>query len=99
MMRLRLIVTALAGALACGVAAIAQVPQETKPKTPAPQVQVPVTPAVTPALTKQDLDGWLDGLMPYALSSGDIAGAAVVVVKDGQVLTEKGYGYADIKSG
>jgi CubicO group peptidase (beta-lactamase class C family) len=98
MMRLRLIVTALAGALACGVAAIAQVPQETKPKAPAvaPQVQAPVTPAVTPALTKQDLDGWLDGYMPYALTSGDVAGAVVVVVKDGQVLTEKGYGYADI---
>ena len=34
--------------------------------------------------------------MPYALKTGDIAGAVVVVVKDGQVLTERGYGYSDV---
>ena len=34
--------------------------------------------------------------MPYAIESGDIAGAVVVVVKDGQVLTQRGFGYADI---
>src|SRR3546814_9675118 len=34
--------------------------------------------------------------MPYALAAGDIAGAVVVVVKDGQVLLQKGYGYADL---
>ena len=34
---------------------------------------------------------------PMRSSSGDIAGAVVVVVKDGQVLTEKGYGYADVE--
>jgi CubicO group peptidase (beta-lactamase class C family) len=44
------------------------------------------------------VDGWLDGLMPYALSLGDIAGAVVVVVKDGQVLTERGFGFSDMKS-
>ncbi len=57
-----------------------------------------VAPSTPPALTKQDVDSWLDGFLPYALSSGDIAGAVVVVVKDGQVLTEKGYGFADVKS-
>ncbi len=49
-------------------------------------------------LTKADVDTWLDGFMPYALSSGGIAGAVVVVVKDGQVLTERGFGYADVKT-
>ena len=39
---------------------------------------------------------WLDGLIPYALQTGDVAGAVVVVVKDGQVLLQKGYGYADV---
>lgn len=34
--------------------------------------------------------------MPYALSRGDIAGSVVVVVKDGQVLLQKGYGYSDV---
>ena len=48
------------------------------------------------ALDKDDLAAWLDGYVPYALKSGDIAGATVVVVKDGKVLLEKGYGYADV---
>ncbi len=47
-------------------------------------------------LTKADADAWLDGFMPYALAQGDIAGAVVVIVKDGQVLTQRGFGYADV---
>jgi CubicO group peptidase (beta-lactamase class C family) len=43
-----------------------------------------------------DVEAWLDGFMPYALERGDIAGAVVVVVKDGAVLTQKGYGYSDV---
>jgi CubicO group peptidase (beta-lactamase class C family) len=46
-------------------------------------------------LDAADLEAWLDGYFPYALHAGDIAGAVVLVVKDGQVLFEKGYGYAD----
>src|SRR3981189_990081 len=37
------------------------------------------------------------GGRPSALHGGDIAGAVVVVVKDGKVLTERGYGYGDIE--
>jgi CubicO group peptidase (beta-lactamase class C family) len=37
----------------------------------------------------------LDGFMPFALQRDDIAGAVVVVVKDGHVILQKGYGYAD----
>ena len=48
-------------------------------------------------LTAADVDAWLDGYLPYALHTGDIAGAVVAVVKDGQVLTERGYGYADVE--
>src|SRR3712207_1285493 len=51
--------------------------------------------AARPSLTREDLEAWLDGYMPYALKSGDVAGAMVVVVKDDQVLLEKGCGYAD----
>lgn len=47
-------------------------------------------------LSKADADAWLDGFMPYALLQDDIAGAEVVIVKDGQVLTERGFGYADM---
>jgi CubicO group peptidase (beta-lactamase class C family) len=49
------------------------------------------------ALTKADLDTWLDGFMPYALQTGDIAGAVVVVVKDGTILTQRGFGYSDVE--
>ncbi|MEZ0471775.1 serine hydrolase domain-containing protein [Luteimonas salinilitoris] len=49
-------------------------------------------------LTRPDLEAWLDGYLPYALQTGDIAGAVVVVVKDGQVLLQKGYGYADLET-
>ena len=58
-------------------------------------IATPAMPAA--ALTKADLDAWLDGYLPYALHSGDIAGAVVSVVKDGQVLTLRGYGYADVR--
>ncbi len=47
-------------------------------------------------LSKADADAWLDGFMPYALRQDEIAGAEVVIVKDGQVLTERGFGYADM---
>ena len=62
----------------------------------------PATSAVRPAagghaLDKTDVDAWLDGYMPYAIARGDIAGAVVVVVKDGQVLTQRGYGFADVE--
>src|ERR1700722_20830955 len=49
-------------------------------------------------LTAEDVDAWLDGYMPYALATGDIAGAVVAVVKDGQIVTERGYGYSDVEN-
>lgn len=50
------------------------------------------------ALTKTDVDAWLDGFMPYALGDGGIVGAVVSVVKDGDILTSRGYGYADLEA-
>ena len=52
--------------------------------------------SAAPALTAEDLNAWLDGYLPYALRTADIAGAVVAVVKDGQVLTERGFGYSDV---
>ena len=72
------------------------------PARPSPAVPAAVANTAPPAaadgheLTAQDVDAWLDGYLPYALHTGDIAGATVAVVKDGQVLTERGYGYADV---
>jgi CubicO group peptidase (beta-lactamase class C family) len=58
----------------------------------------PAAPAVpaAAALTTTDVDAWLDGYLPYALKTGDIAGAVVAVVKDGEILTARGFGYADV---
>src|SRR5438445_11277703 len=74
-------------------------PPKTVPPTGAPETgaQIPqVPPSGAHALTKEDVGAWLDGFTPYALQRGDVAGAVVVVVKDGQVLLAKGYGYADV---
>ena len=47
------------------------------------------------ALTATDAEAFLDGLMPSALRSARVPGAVVVLVKDGQPLVQKGYGFAD----
>src|SRR6185503_11314982 len=39
---------------------------------------------------------FLDGVMPLQLKREDVAGAVVVIVKDGSILFSKGYGYADV---
>jgi CubicO group peptidase (beta-lactamase class C family) len=64
------------------------------PSSPAPATSAPAEGAHD--LTKTDVDAWLDGYMPYALKAGAIPGAVVVVVKDGQPLTMRGYGYSDL---
>ena len=82
-------------------------------QTNPPPAAAPVSPAATPtegtaatkpadaqvakALTADDVNAWLDGYMPYALATGDLAGAVVAVVKDGQILTERGFGYANVE--
>jgi CubicO group peptidase (beta-lactamase class C family) len=47
-------------------------------------------------LNAPDVNAWLDGFMRYALPTADIAGAVVVVVKDGHVLTQRGFGVSDV---
>ncbi len=80
---------ALVPAVVPPAAASADPSVSTVPKAPSPET--------VPELTRADLAAWLDGYLPYALDNGDIAGAVVVVVKDGQVLLQKGYGYSDIE--
>ena len=67
-----------------------------------PPAKAPTAPAPTsspaPALTKQDFEAFLDALIPSQLQTRNIAGAVVSVVKDGQVLLQKGYGYADFEA-
>jgi len=92
--------------LALARPALAQVPGplpaeavEPPPAGAAPARSAPAGAVGPAALTRADAEAWLDGFMPYALAAGDIAGAVVVVVKDGQVLLQKGYGYADLAKG
>ncbi|MGC2244586.1 MAG: serine hydrolase domain-containing protein, partial [Candidatus Aquilonibacter sp.] len=61
-----------------------------------PAVPVRAAGAAAPAMTSQDLNAFFGGLMPYAIHRDDIAGAVVVVVKDGKVIFSQGYGYADL---
>jgi Beta-lactamase len=49
-------------------------------------------------LTGGDLETFLDALVPMQLFRDHIAGAVVVVVKDGKVLLAKGFGYADVET-
>ena len=69
---------------------------------PSPQpAQVPAVapqPGSPPELTKGDFETFLDALIPSQLRNRNIAGAVVSVVKDGQVLFQKGYGYADFEA-
>jgi len=66
---------------------------------PAPSKEAAPTTQASPVpeLTKADFETFLDALIPSQLRNRNIAGAVVAVVKDGQVLFQKGYGYADVE--
>lgn len=56
-------------------------------------------PAPARALTAADAEVWLDGAVDTGLRQSGVPGAVVVIVKDGQVLLEKGYGVANAATG
>jgi CubicO group peptidase (beta-lactamase class C family) len=102
-LRARCAIALLAAALAASSGAVAEdlAPKvATSPAQASDPAPVPATTggaaAQVPQLTSADVGAWLDGFMPNAIKQGDIAGAVVVVVKDGAVLVERGYGYADV---
>ena len=92
------------------VSALLSIPSSAQPARTAPMLGQPLSPAeaIRPAvanvpgqiqgapLTPADVDAWLDGFLPYAIARGDIPGAVVVVVSNGQIVTQRGYGYADV---
>jgi len=57
----------------------------------------PENPAAAPQLTAEDVGAFLDGIVPQQLERENIAGATLVVVKDGKVLFTRGYGYSDVE--
>jgi CubicO group peptidase (beta-lactamase class C family) len=69
------------------------------PTKPAPQIpeKTPPSKAETAhSMTADDLGAFLDGIVPVQLEREDIAGAVIVVIKDGKIVFSKGYGYADV---
>jgi CubicO group peptidase (beta-lactamase class C family) len=95
----------LAAILGCATlsGAYAQTAQPTLVPTLAPKTQLMPVPPVTTAqpegaqpLTAENVNAWLDGFVPISIGKNDIPGAVVVVVKDGQILTSRGYGFADV---
>jgi CubicO group peptidase (beta-lactamase class C family) len=78
---------------------VAQVPSPpafTKQETSESQTP-PAAPGNRHDMTAADVETFLDGIVPLQLGISDIAGATVSVVKDGQLLFAKGYGYADVQ--
>ena len=81
----------------------AQQPNSGAPKqtdTPAQAANANTAPPKPPSphdLTPADLEAFFDGVIPMQLQRSDIAGASVLVMKDGQLLLKKGYGYANFK--
>ncbi len=83
--------------------ALAQEPQSRVPVVPekkSEQAAVktpPSIPRVAHPLDAADLGAFFDGIIPLQLEHSDIAGASVLVMKDGKLLLQKGYGFADAK--
>ncbi len=79
--------------------AMAQQPKVT-PVPPTPQAPTAGESKMTEPpheLTADDVHAFLDGFVPMQLEREDIAGAVVLVVKDGAILFAKGYGYSDVE--
>jgi CubicO group peptidase (beta-lactamase class C family) len=98
--RARFAALAVANAIAIGVtSAQGPAPSPLLPQggpSPGKEVAPPMQASPAPELTKADFEAFLDALIPSQLRNRNIAGAVVSVVKDGQVLFQKGYGYADV---
>ncbi len=86
----------LVGLFCVGMWAQPSHPSPAPMKATTPVAVAPAQSANTPQLTAVDLEAFLDGLMPAQLEREDVAGAVIAVVKDGQVIFAKGYGYSDM---
>ncbi|HUF04407.1 MAG TPA: serine hydrolase [Aridibacter sp.] len=77
-----------------------QAPEQTPEAAPSGETQTAGEEAPKPddKLTAADLDAFFEGILPAQLERENIAGATVSVVKDGEVIFAKGFGYADVKA-
>ncbi|MFL6587527.1 MAG: serine hydrolase, partial [Luteimonas sp.] len=76
----------------------AQAPSPTPPDAPLAEAPATddATPPATGTLDTARVDTFLDGLVPYLMAQGDLAGAVVTVVENGRVVTERGFGFSDV---
>jgi CubicO group peptidase (beta-lactamase class C family) len=101
MIRLRILFLFLATCILWpALAVLPQVPAPQKsasPLAPLESQQSSATPLpATHPLEKADLEAFFDGLVPLQMERSDVAGATVLVMKDGKELLKKGYGYSDV---
>jgi CubicO group peptidase (beta-lactamase class C family) len=99
MIRLRGVLTLMA--MCISVSALAQSPQSAVAQATAPAPAAAnlstALPSVAPhQLEKADLEAFFDGIIPLQLERSDVAGATVLVMKDGKELLRKSYGFADV---
>lgn len=87
--------TSLTGAFMAFVLSLSLWAPAVHAETPSPQVNEK---GQTKALTSESAEAFLDTFFDSAEAKAQYVGASVVVVKDGKVLAEKGYGYADQES-
>src|SRR3984885_8452265 len=64
--------------------------------SPSPAAEAPSSAAHS--LNQADLEAFFAGIIPLQLERSDVAGATMLVMKDGETLLQKGYGFSDLKT-
>ena len=88
-------------AMCASIPALAQSPQSAVAPKPASATASEKPTAANPpsaphALERADLEPFFDGIIPLQLERSDVAGATVLVMKNGKDLLRKGYGFSDV---
>ena len=94
-MKLRTLLSFMLGLLASLAAAQAPTATPVPPSPQQPAVSEPKVPEPPHEMTPADVQAFLDGFVPMQLERENIAGAVVLVVKNGAIFFAKGYGYSD----
>jgi CubicO group peptidase (beta-lactamase class C family) len=83
------------------IPALAQSPQTAVAPKPASaraseKLSAAIPSSAPHALERADLEAFFDGIIPLQLERSDVAGATVLVMKDGKDLLKRGYGFSDV---
>jgi CubicO group peptidase (beta-lactamase class C family) len=91
----------IAGVMCAVIPAPARSQQKAVVPKPAPasvseKGSAAISSSAPPALERADLEAFFDGIIPLQLERSDVAGATVLVMKEGKDVLRKGYGYSDV---